>query len=167
MDFIAHGLWGGVAFGRKNKRSWGWAFLWGMAPDLIAFGPAMLIGIFTGDYFGWARYPLDGIPKTAASAWSYHGYHVSHSLTIWACIVLALTLWRKQFPWLYAASALHILCDIPVHALRYFPTPYLWPLHTPMHDGTPWANPLFMLVNYVLIVSTYVALYTYKRRVAR
>ena len=86
MDFLAHGLWGGATFGRKSKSSWRWAFFWGMAPDLFAFGPAILAGIVTGNYFAWASYPLDGIPRSAISAYSYNAYHVTHSLVVWACI---------------------------------------------------------------------------------
>jgi len=155
MDFLAHGLWGGATFGTKNKSSWRWAFFWGMAPDLFAFGPAILAGIVTGNYFAWASYPLDGIPRSAISAYSYNAYHVTHSLIVWGCVAAAIWLWRKSFSWVYAASMLHILCDIPFHALRYFPTPYLWPLQTPLHDGIPWANPLFMLANYSLIAAMY------------
>jgi hypothetical protein len=33
-----------------------------------------------------------------------------------------------------AAWLLHILCDIPAHAARYFPTPFFWPLPTPLLD---------------------------------
>ena len=163
MDFIAHGLWGGAAFGRKNKLSWRWAFLWGMAPDLIAFGPAIIAGILTGHYFDWASYPPDGIPRSSISAWSYHAYHVTHSLVMWTCIASVVWLWRKRFSWAFAASALHVLCDIPLHSVNYFPTPYLWPLATPLHDGTRWANPRFMLANYALIVATY-AIQTYRRK---
>ncbi|HET9131383.1 MAG TPA: hypothetical protein VFO86_10570 [Terriglobia bacterium] len=162
MDFLAHGLWGGATFGRKKKSSWKWAFFWGMAPDLFAFGPAILAGIITGNYFAWASYPLDGIPKSGISAYSYNAYHVTHSLIVWAGVTGVIWAWQKRFPWAYAASALHILCDIPFHALRYFPTPYLWPLHTSLHDGIPWANPLFMLANYTLIAATY-AIQRYRR----
>jgi hypothetical protein len=158
MDFLAHGLWGGAAFGRRGKNSWKWAFFWGMAPDLFAFGPAIVAGALTGDYLGWANWPMNGIPRSLASAYSYNAYHVTHSLIVWSCIATAIWLWRKRFSWAFAASALHIFCDIPLHALRYFPTPYLWPLHTPLHDGIPWASPRFMLANYVLIAATYLVL---------
>jgi len=165
MDFLAHGLWGGIAFGRKNKSSWRWAFRWGIAPDLLAFGPAIVAGILTGDYSSWAEWPLNGIPRSSISAWSYHAYHVTHSLVIWTCIASGLWIWRKQFPRVFAAAALHILCDIPLHSLDYFPTPYLWPLQTPLHDGTRWANSRFMLANYALLAATYLVLaYRLRRR---
>lgn len=137
-----------------------------MAPDLLAFGPAILAGIITGDFRSWANYPLDGIPRSPISTYSYNAYHVTHSLIVWTLLAAGLWLWRKRFSWVFAASALHIVCDIPLHALRYFPTPYLWPLHTPLHDGIPWANPRFLLANYSLIAATYLvfAVLSYRRR---
>ncbi len=47
MDIVSHGLWGGAAFGRKNKKSFWVAFLFGVLPDLLAFGP-FFIGIQSG-----------------------------------------------------------------------------------------------------------------------
>lgn len=162
MDFLAHGLWGGATFGRNGKSSWRWAFVWGMAPDMVAFGPAIIAGLMTGNYFDWASYPLDGTPRSSISAWSYHAYHVTHSLVIWTCIASGLWLWRKRFPWVFAASSLHILCDIPLHTVNYFPTPYLWPFPTPLHDGFRWASPRFMLANYALLAATYLV-FAFKR----
>lgn len=155
MDFLAHGLWGGAIFGRRSKLSWKWAFFWGMAPDLFAFGPAIIAGLFIGDFHSWATYRPAGISKSFLSAYSNNAYHVTHSLIVWACIAGVAWLWRKSFPWVFCASLLHILCDIPLHTVQYFPTPYLWPLQTPFHDGIHWANPVFMLVNYLLIAGTY------------
>jgi hypothetical protein len=36
MDVISHGLWGGVAFGRKNKKYFWWSFGFGIMPDLLS-----------------------------------------------------------------------------------------------------------------------------------
>jgi len=155
MDFLAHGLWGGAAFGRQRRHSWKWAFFLGMAPDLLAFGPAIIAGIIVGDFISWANWPKNGIPTTSINVYSFFAYHVTHSLVVWATIAFGLWRWKRRFPWAFAASALHILCDIPLHSVRYFPTPYLWPFHTPIHDGTPWANARFMLANYSLISLAY------------
>lgn len=38
MDIISHGLWGGIAFGRKNKKDFWQSFAFGVMPDLLAFG---------------------------------------------------------------------------------------------------------------------------------
>ena len=42
MDIISHGLWGGIAFGRKRRSLFWWSFGFGVMPDLFSFG------IFTG-----------------------------------------------------------------------------------------------------------------------
>ncbi len=42
MDIFSHGLYGGVAFGRISKRDYITAFLFGIAPDLLAFGTFFL-----------------------------------------------------------------------------------------------------------------------------
>jgi hypothetical protein len=166
MDFLAHGLWGGAVFGQRRKHSWKWAFFLGMAPDLLAFGPAIIAGIIMGDFISWANWPRDGIPTSPINVYSFYAYHVTHSLIVWVAIAFGLWRWQKRFPWPYAASALHILCDIPLHSVRYFPTPYLWPLPTPLHNGIPWANGRFMLVNYSLIFLTYLVftVQNYRRR---
>jgi hypothetical protein len=137
-----------------------------MAPDLLAFGPAIIAGIIMGDFISWANWPRDGIPTSPINVYSFYAYHVTHSLIVWVAIAFGLWRWQKRFPWPYAASALHILCDIPLHSVRYFPTPYLWPLPTPLHNGIPWANGRFMLVNYSLIFLTYLVftVQNYRRR---
>src|SRR5207247_4366348 len=65
------------------------------------------------------------------------------------------------------AWALHILCDIPTHSTRFFPTPFLWPFHTPFVDGRPWGRPPFTLINYSLLLLTYLGLYAYRKRSRR
>ena len=155
MDVLAHGLWGGAVFGRKQGSSWKRACFWGMFPDLMAFGPAIIAGLITGDRLSWFRWA----PEDAHASWitwySNHAYLVSHSLVVWAVAAGVLSAWQKKFPWAFGAAALHILCDIPLHTLRYFPTPYLWPLPTPLHDGMRWSMPVFMLANYVVLTAIY------------
>jgi len=164
MDVIAHGLWGGAIFGRRDRLSWRWAFFWGMAPDLFAFLPAIVAGLFTGNYFAWARWLPDGTNVSFITWYSNHAYMVTHSLVVWTGIAAAYYFWKRKFPWVFAAAALHILCDIPLHDIQYFPTPYLWPLHTPLHDGIRWANPRVMLPNYALIIVVYTVRVLWRRR---
>src|SRR5687767_16023031 len=54
MDVLAHGLWGGVAFGRKTRWQWRGAVWLGMAPDLLAFGPFFLSQLGSTD---WSAFP--------------------------------------------------------------------------------------------------------------
>lgn len=163
MDVLAHGLWGGAIFGRRTGSSWKRAFLWGMFPDLIAFGPAIIAGLITGDRLSWFRYA----PEDAHASWitwySNHAYLVSHSLVVWVVVAVVRWAWQKKFSWAFGAAALHILCDIPLHTLRYFPTPYLWPLPTPLHDGLRWSIPVLWLANYVVLIAIYSYLSIRKR----
>ena len=153
MDTFAHGLWGGVAFGRRGWRYFLFATLLGMAPDLLTFGPR---------FFGWALagfpdYPIEpgttGAPALASlSAHVFTAYNITHSLIVWTAAFICLYLIAKKPPWLFCAWGLHILCDIPTHTTRYFPTPFLWPFETPYVDGIHWAQPWFLIPNYLFLV---------------
>jgi len=139
---MAHGLWGGVLFGRKTRWLWRGAFLLGTMPDVLAFGPFLLtrIGNQTPEAF---------------PPYVYESYNVTHSLVVWAALASAVWLIRKRFPWILAAWAFHILCDIPLHEISFFPTPWLWPFHTPLVNGIRWAQPMIMIPNYVVLIVAY------------
>ena len=139
---MAHGLWGGALFGRRTRWQWRGAFLLGTAPDILAFGPFLLSRVGSSDFRAFPPYV-------------YESYNVTHSLAMWA--VLAGTVWliRKRFPWILGSWALHILCDIPLHEISFFPTPWLWPLHTPLVNGLRWAQPSVMIPNYLALIIVY------------
>ena len=151
MDVVAHGLWGGALFGRKSGLHWRVAAIVGSAPDIVAFGPFLVTQIGSTR---WIDFP----------PYVHRSYDVTHSLVVWVAVTGLVWLFRKSFPWVMCAWALHIACDIPTHSIDFFPTPYLWPLPTPFHNGTPWARPVFMIANYVVIVAVYAALGLLPRR---
>ena len=94
MDILAHGLWGGAVFGQRTKRDWKWAFLSGIAPDVIGFSiPVRYPGI----------YPLL--------------YSSTHSLLVWSLLIAIVWIVKKRPPWFLGAWALHIVCDIFTHPL--------------------------------------------------
>jgi len=162
MDTLAHGLWGGAAFGQKPNQ-WKWAFILGMCPDLFSFGPFFLTHI--GDIGErWAHHHFGPPDHRMIPAYVYHAYNVTHSLVIFA--VLAFIAWKLygRDAWPIGAWGLHILFDIPTHSTRFFPTPYLWPFHTPFVDGYPWAHARFMLINYACIGLTYLMISFYRSR---
>ena len=142
VDVLAHGLWGGALFGRRTRWQWRGAFLLGAAPDLLAFGP-FFISQFGGS--GWRDFP----------PYVHLSYSVTHSLVVWAIMAGSVWYFRKKFPWILGAWGLHILFDIPLHELSFFPTPYLWPLPTPLVNGARWAQPAVMIPNYLALVVTY------------
>ncbi len=158
MDTLAHGLWGGAAFGQKKDSPWKWAFWLGMMPDLVSFGPFFLVRL----PIIWQRWTTThrfGRPDPhEIPSYVYHAYNVSHSLVVWLVLFLLVAKIRGRLFWPLAAWGLHILCDIPLHGMRFFPTPYLWPLPTPFYDGSPWSNKPFMIANYSCIVAVYFVL---------
>ena len=143
MDVLAHGLWGGVVFGWKTRWQWRVAFLLGIAPDILAFGPFFVSQLGSSE---WRAFP----------AYVHLSYGVTHSLVVWALLTGGLWFAGRKFPWILGAWALHILCDIPLHELAFFPTPYLWPFDTPLVNGVRWAQPAIMIPNYVALILAYV-----------
>src|SRR3990167_8761132 len=109
MDIFSHGLYGGLAFGRKNKRDYIAAFLFGIAPDLLTFGPFFIMSLFSGS--------LSGQPDLAMiPPYIFAVYNVTHSLVIYALLfVLLWLLGKKHLAKLTLAWPLHILIDIPTH----------------------------------------------------
>jgi hypothetical protein len=142
MDVLAHGLWGGVLFGRRTRWKWRGAFWLGMAPDLLAFGPFFLAQLGSAE---WTAFP----------PYVHQSYNVTHSLVVWAIFTGAVWYFRKAFPWLLCAWGFHIVCDIPLHQISFFPTPYLWPFATPFVDGMRWAQPALMIPNYIALIIAY------------
>jgi hypothetical protein len=151
MDVLAHGLWGGVLFGRKTRWQWRGALWLGMAPDIVAFGPFTVSQVFKHD---WRAFP----------PYVYSTYDVTHSLVVWAIVVGTIWFFRKRFPWILCAWGFHIVCDIPLHEISFFPTPYLWPLPTPLVNGVRWAQPVIMIPNYLALAVAYTLLLVVRYR---
>jgi len=154
MDIISHGLWGGVAFGRKSKKEYWTAFGIGMMPDLFSFGvyqAADILGIVSGP--DWTQ----GAPSShEIAAFVYGLYDVTHSLVIFAAIFgLVWAIRRKPFIPLLAWG-LHILIDIPTHAANFFPTPFLWPISDYTFGGIGWGNAIIFIPNLILLATCYI-----------
>jgi len=155
MDTLSHGLWGGMAFGRQNKRVFLIAFLFGVMPDVLAFGWEFFRRIFLGSEFGK---PM----VETIDSYIFGLYNITHSLIIaLVALLIGLILFKaKAIP--VASWALHILVDIPTHSTQFFPTPYLWPFATPYVNGIPWNIPWIFFSNWALLLVLY-ALWYYKR----
>jgi hypothetical protein len=157
MDIVAHGLWGGVVFGWRRK--FFWAFLFGVLPDLLAFGPYFLYTLITGT-LAMGKPEISAVPSFV-----FISYDISHSLIV---AVLLLLLVRfvisKKYAISFLAYPLHILLDIPSHDRAFFPTPFLYPLSDFVIDGIPWSNPYFMAFNYLSLTT---AFFLYFRRRSR
>jgi hypothetical protein len=161
MDFISHGLWGSIAFGRKNRLSFWMAFLFGMAPDVFSFG-AFFISVFLGiqEFPPFGTEPPDPslIPHYVSNL-----YNISHSLVIFLLVFALVWLIRKKPLWEASAWGLHILFDIPTHAHGFFPTPFLWPLFDVKVDGIPWTDPVIFIPNVALLLILYLYFFWYRK----
>lgn len=153
MDIVSHGLWGGIAFGRKTKKSFLAAFLFGIAPDFLAFAPffaGMILGFTPRVFTPGEPPPLDAIPQYIHSV-----YQVTHSVIIFLLAFAAVAIIIRRPLWEMLAWGLHILMDIPTHSNSFFPTPFLWPLSTFHIDGIPWGHPVIFFPNVILLTLLY------------
>lgn len=174
MDTLAHGLWATAAATAANPRlakplRLRWVALWGVLPDLVAFGPRFAVMI-------WLRYASDtpvaephirpglddGQPLLLRS-WDLYQY--SHSLVIFAAVFALVWIIRRRPCWVLLAWPLHILIDIPTHTTRFFATPFMWPLSSYQFNGISWGQRWFMILNYGALAASY--LYFLVRRLRR
>ncbi len=150
MDIFAHGLWGGVLGkairrfspnGKEIKISPWWTGFWATFPDLLAFVPLAVVLVASFIFGDLGSNPIRFL------------YSLGHSAVTWT-VIFSLTWIIFRRPRLELLGWLsHIVIDIFTHPADRYPTPFLWPLKETAFDGTRWATPEFMLINYALILS--------------
>lgn len=149
MDTFSHGLWGGLAFGRKNKKAFGLAFAFGVLPDLLSFG-IYFVAVFLklNPAPSWQMEPPQDsfIPQYVHTL-----YDITHSVIIFALIFILLWLIFRRPIYEFLAWGFHILLDIPTHSYEFFPTPFLWPISSFEVNGIPWSHAIIMIPNFVLL----------------
>jgi hypothetical protein len=153
VDILSHGLWGGIAFGRRNRPSFWLAFVLGLAPDLLSFGIlffAAALGMAEKPDFSQGTPPESSIPQ-----YVHHLYNVTHSLIVFLAAFFLVWALRKRPVWELGAWGLHVLVDVPTHSGAFFPTPIFWPLFSWTFDGWQWMNPAILIPNYVLLALCY------------
>jgi len=153
MDILSHGLWGGIACGRRSRRDYLWAFGLSLVPDALGegvmFGVAALAGLPLPNA-GHGHPNITEFPLPLQQC-----YNATHSLAVFAAVFLAVWAVRRR-PFLpLAAWALHILIDIPTHSLALFPTPFLWPFSDLKVDGIPWHTPAVLIPDVLLLLSAH------------
>ncbi len=161
MDIFSHGLWGGLAFGRRGRRSFLLSFSFGIIPDLFSFGifwVAVVLGLNQRPDFAEPPSSLN-IPHYVSQL-----YQVSHSFVIFLILFFMLWAFFRRPIWEFSAWGLHILLDIPTHSYRFFPTPFLWPVSRFEIDGIPWSTPQIFVPNVLLLIACYVWFFMYRRR---
>ncbi len=160
MDIFAHGLWTNAIFEsvarvkqktRSRREIW-LAILFGVAPDIFAFGSLLITNIVTG--FG--NYML--IPS-----YVYGLYNFSHSLLIFISVFIIVGAIRGRPYWLLSAWGLHILIDLYSHSRSFFATPFLFPLSSFTVSGISWDTPIFFALNYIALAVVYLWLYAWRK----
>lgn len=154
MDIVSHGLWGGLAFGRKAKRLFWLSFLFGIAPDLLSFGfytAGTWVGLFDHPDWTSGRHPSPAdIPLFVHMLYQY-----THSLVVFVAVFGIVWFFRRRPLWPLAAWGLHVLIDIPTHSSAFFPTPFLFPLSDFTVNGIAWMEPIIFFPNALLLVILY------------
>lgn len=153
MDFVSHALWGGVSFGRKNKRFFLLAAGISILPDILTEGLFFVLYLLNiGSMPGWEHgHPNIGdYPLFAQTL-----YNITHSLIAFTVIFGLFWIVSRRPVWIVAAWGLHILIDIPTHSLALFPTPFLWPVSEIKVDGIGWDNPVILAIDIALLVTAY------------
>jgi hypothetical protein len=198
MDILAHSFWTYAVYSfaeRRRKRSWsrrelGIAVFFGIFPDLLAFGPVIFASIIrhgsnlvayaetrfvnewgttlprVAHWVGHGR--LGGSIPPAIPSYVYSLYNISHSFVVFLFVFALVWIIRRRPYWLMAGWGLHIGIDIFSHSDKFFPTPVLYPFSRLHFHGVSWADPAFMLINYSLLLVTYLVLhYTSRTRKKR
>jgi hypothetical protein len=171
MDVISHALWAALIaklanFKEKIKlNAWAAAF-WGAMPDVFAFVPLFIylfykLGTGTLDTSQFSH-PEDFEPPKADTLFinrlTHFLYEMSHSLMVFFVVFIVVAFIYRKPIWEMAGWLLHIIIDIPTHSFQFYPTPFLWPFSDYKFDGISWADPYFLVLNYLLIFLVYLLL---------
>lgn len=163
MDTFSHGLYGSVFFGRMSRKSFWLAFLFGVAPDVLVFGPRFVQAFFgrVPGFRAGEPPPIESIPD-----YIFTGYNITHSLVVFAVVFGILWLIRRKPCYELLAWPLHILLDIPTHSSEFFPTPFLWPFAAFRVDGVPWSHPYIFIPNVIIVsvLSVHLLVTLYRRK---
>lgn len=155
MDYFAHGLWSYILFSKTKKPLW--AVFFGLLPDNLSWAIYFFYNLFTRNSFG--KPMLDDIPD-----WVWTLYGISHSLVVFAAVLLIVYLIFKTVPIYIYAWPIEIVIDLFTHTKEFLPTPFLWPISSYHFDGISWGSKWFMIVNYILIVGCLGWIYFSKRK---
>lgn len=167
MDILSHGFWGGVAFGRKSRLSFWTAFLFGVLPDLLAFGPLFVWMIIQWMFLGGTViHPEPGNGYANIPKYVFSVYDVTHSLIVFFTAFLLVWAIRKKPLWEMSAWGFHVFLDIFTHDKSFFPTPFLWPFSNYGFSGISWGHPIIFFPNVALLALLY-AYWWYERRKMR
>jgi hypothetical protein len=160
MEIVAHTLWAAAAAITAKKSTPvrlrpGWAVWWAALPDVLAFGPAIVVGL--------ALLLVRGRDAISPGAPHVHLglslYPAAHSLILFAVAFAGATIIARRPVWELLGWLLHILIDIPTHSFSYYPTRFLWPISDFCVDGVAWWTPWFLAATYATLAAVYAAMW--------
>lgn len=166
MDIFAHGLWSNLAGGyynlkneKKEKINKFWAVFWGIFPDLFAFSPIFIWSILNKYNIKPENFEPSNPDTLFINNLTHFLYNISHSLIVFVFILGIIFFIKKKIYLTFLGWPFHILIDIPTHSYRFYPTPFLWPISDFKINGFSWAEPWFMILNYVSILILYIIVF--------
>ncbi|MCC7356813.1 MAG: hypothetical protein IT410_04365 [Candidatus Doudnabacteria bacterium] len=163
MDVLAHTLWTNALFHIKyatERRQRYTAVAFGVVPDLIGFTPVVIYMLVTLAPFNPGQYTE---PTHWTLIYAEHAYNYTHSFVIFlASTLLVMAIRKGKLYWPMLGWGLHILIDIFTHP-DFFQTPFLFPLSGfKYYGGISWAHPVFMAINYSLLILVYLIIFWYR-----
>lgn len=162
MDILAHTLWANAAareanaISKKKKKKLhinvAWAAFWGVFPDFFAFTIPFIIALYNAVFGGVSLSAMRGHHALVGGFdIASFLYQYSHSIIVWAFVFCVVWFFAKRPRYELLGWLLHILIDIPSHALSFYPTPFLFPISDYRFPyGVQWSNMWYMLINYSL-----------------
>ena len=150
MDYFAHMFWSYIFYHKTKKPIY--AVLFGILPDSFSWLIFLFYNLFTRQQMGQPF--VERIPQ-----WVFTLYGISHSLIVFAVVLLVLYIISKKVPIYIFAWPIHIIMDIPTHTREFLPTPFLWPVSDWYFPGMSWGTSWFMILNYSLIVAFILIIY--------
>ncbi len=172
MDILAHALWThavhrGVIAKKKietTRRAFWVAIFFGIAPDLFSFGLFFVSRLYQAIFHNEQFFRFSPPDGSAIPAYVFNSYNYTHSFLIFLASFALIWVIHKKPYWLMFGWGFHILIDIFSHSTSFFPTPFLFPISNFRVNGWSWGHPTFMIVNYSLILVTYLILYATKKK---
>lgn len=160
MDIFSHWLWWWLVTWRKHKKQFYASFIIWMLPDLIPFWILFVLTfLWIVNLPAWQQNNVSWIPW-----YIFFLYAVTHSLIIFAIVFFVTFLILKKFYLPFIARFLHIIIDIPTHSLKFFPTPFLWPICDFKIDWIPWSNPKILISDLIILFILYSWIFVLKKK---
>jgi hypothetical protein len=153
MDFASHALWGGISFGRHSRNTFLLAACISVLPDILT--EALFYVLYLLNIGGMPSWEHGHPTITDYPIFAQNLYNVTHSLIVFVLIFGLIWVVARKPMWITASWGLHILIDIPTHALTLFPTPFLWPISSFKVNGIGWDHPAVLAIDAVLLITAY------------